>query len=88
VTSLIRSEVIKLLSTRTFYGLIAGAAAVVSLGTFLTIMSADGRSLHGPLHEQTFYVLASVNAAVFCSCLESSCSRMRSITEPSSPRFS
>lgn len=67
--SLVKSEVIKLSSTRTFYGLIAGAVAVVLLGTFLTIMSADARNLHGPLHEQTFYVLASVNAALFALVL-------------------
>jgi ABC-2 type transport system permease protein len=69
VTSLVRSEVIKLVSTRGSYGLIGGAVAVVLLGTFLTIMSADARTLHGPLHEQTFYVLASVNAAVFALVL-------------------
>lgn len=67
--SLVRSEFIKLFSTRTFYGLAAGAVAVVLLGTASTIMSADPKSLEGPLHDQTFYVLASINAGLFALVL-------------------
>jgi ABC-type transport system involved in multi-copper enzyme maturation permease subunit len=69
MVSLVRSEVIKLTSTRTFYGLIAGAVAVVLLGTASTIISADPRSLDGPLREQPFYVLASINAGLFALVL-------------------
>jgi len=49
--SLLKSEVIKLISTRTFYGLVAGAAALVLLGS--TIVSADARNLEGPLHDRS-----------------------------------
>jgi ABC-2 type transport system permease protein len=69
MTSLVRSEFIKLLSTRTFYGLMAGAVAVVLLGTVSTIVSADPESLHGPVHKETFYVLASINAGLFALVL-------------------
>lgn len=67
--SLVKSELIKLLSTRTFYGLMAGAVAVVLLGTASTIMSADSKSLDGSLHEQTFYLLASINVGLFALVL-------------------
>lgn len=67
--SLVKSEFIKLFSTRTFYGLTAGAVAVVLLGTASTILSADPKSLEGPLHEQTFYVLTSINVGLFALVL-------------------
>ena len=61
------SELIKLTSTRTFYGLIAGAVAVVLLGTWST-MSSSG-SATGDLRAQMFFFLASVNLAVFAVIL-------------------
>lgn len=63
----LRSELIKLASTRTFYGLVAGAVAVVLLGTWST-MSSSG-SAGGALHGQVFFFLASVNLAVFAVIL-------------------
>ena len=69
MTSLIRSEFIKLTSTRTFLALMTGAVAVVLLGTVSTIMSSDSHSLSGPLREQTFYVLASINSGLFALVL-------------------
>jgi ABC-2 type transport system permease protein len=65
VTHLVRSEVIKLVSLRAFLGLVAGAVAVVLLGTTSTIMSADPTSLAGVVHEQPFYLLASINTGLF-----------------------
>ena len=62
---MLRSEVIKLMTTKTVYGLIAGAVAVVLLGTISTIMSANPKDISGSLHEQTFYMLASINAGLF-----------------------
>ena len=49
---MVKSEVIKLISTRTFYGLMPGAVALVLLGS--TIMSADARNLEGPMHGRSF----------------------------------
>jgi ABC-2 type transport system permease protein len=61
----LRSEAIKLLTTRGLYGLIAGAAAIVVLGTVSTMMSENPSEIGGSLHEQTFYTLASINAGLF-----------------------
>lgn len=65
MTRLLRSELSKLVTTRGPYGLLAGAVAVAALGSFSTVMSADPEALTGPLHEQTFYMLASINVAIF-----------------------
>jgi ABC-type transport system involved in multi-copper enzyme maturation permease subunit len=67
--ALVRAELIKLFSTRTFFGLVAGAVAVVLLGSASTIISANPQDLRGPLHEQTFYVLASINGGLFALVL-------------------
>jgi ABC-2 type transport system permease protein len=61
----LRSELIKLLTTRGLYGLVTGAVAVVVLGTVSTIMSTNAREITGSLHEQVFYMLASINAGLF-----------------------
>lgn len=61
----LRAEFIKLLTTRGLYGLIAGAVVVVALGTVSTIMSANPNGIDGSLHQQTFYMLASINAGLF-----------------------
>ena len=50
--SSIGSEAVKLISTRTFKGLMAGAVAVALFGS--TIVAADARNLEGPLREQAF----------------------------------
>jgi len=65
VMASLRSEVIKLLTTRAVFGLIAGAVAVVVLGTVSTIMSASPKEIGGSLHQQTFYMLGSINAGLF-----------------------
>jgi ABC-2 type transport system permease protein len=63
----LRSELIKLTSTRTFYGLMAGAVAVVLLSTWSTLSSSGAAT--GNLHTQTFFFLASVNLALFAVIL-------------------
>lgn len=63
----LRSELIKLTTTRTFYGLMAGAVVVVLLSTWSTLSSAGAAT--GELHTQTFFFLASVNLGVFAVIL-------------------
>ncbi len=67
--SQLNSELIKLVSTRTVYGLTAGAAAVVALGTWSTIASADAATISGAMHTQQFFMLTSVNLALFAVVL-------------------
>ena len=62
---LVRAEAVKLTTTRTAAGLVLGAAAVAALGAFSTIMSAKRGDLSGSLHEQQFFLLASINLALF-----------------------
>ena len=62
---MLKAEWLKLRTTRAFYGLIAGAAGVAALGAFSTVASARVDSLSGPVHEQTFWVLASINIGLF-----------------------
>jgi ABC-2 type transport system permease protein len=69
VRGMFEAEWLKLRTTRAFYGLIAGAAGVAALGAFSTVASAKVDSLTGPLHEQTFWVLASVNIGLFALIL-------------------
>lgn len=66
---MLKAEWLKLRTTRAFYGLIAGAVAVSALGAFSTVASARADSLTGPLHEQTFWILASVNIGLFALIL-------------------
>lgn len=63
--ALARAEFIKLATTRTALGLVAGASAVAALGAFSTIMSAAPEDLARPVHEQHFFMLASINLALF-----------------------
>lgn len=65
MTNMLRAEWLKLRTTRAFYGLIAGAVGVAVLGAFSTVASARVDTLTGPLHEQTFWVLASINIGLF-----------------------
>ncbi len=62
---LVKAEFIKLTTTRTALGLVVGAAAVAGLGAFSTIMSANPEDLGRPVHDQNFFMLASVNLAMF-----------------------
>lgn len=66
---MLKAEWLKLRTTRAFYGLIAGATAVATLGGFSTVASAHMDSLAGPLHAQTFWVLASINIGLFALIL-------------------
>ena len=63
--ALARAEFIKLTTTRTALGLVAGASAVAALGAFSTIMSAAPEDLSRPVHDQHFFMLASINLALF-----------------------
>lgn len=67
--ALVRSELIKLTTTKTVIGLVAGAAAVVSLGAFSTIMSGQAEGLNRSVHDQDFFMLASINLALFALVL-------------------
>ena len=66
---LLRAELIKLATTRTAIGLIAGGAAVAALGAISTIMSGQPAELDRPLHEQPFFLLASINLSLFAVVL-------------------
>jgi ABC-2 type transport system permease protein len=65
VKGMLKAEWLKLLTTRAFLGLIAGAVGVAGLGAFSTVASTGVDSLSGPLHEQTFWVLSSINIGLF-----------------------
>jgi ABC-2 type transport system permease protein len=67
--TLLKAELIKLATTRTAIGLAAGGAAVAALGAFSTIMSGQPADLDRPLHEQTFFLLASINLSLFAVVL-------------------
>jgi ABC-type transport system involved in multi-copper enzyme maturation permease subunit len=61
------SETIKFATTRTGYGLAAGAVFVVALSTFSTISSSGGRS--ASLLDAQYYVLASIGTGLFALML-------------------
>lgn len=67
--ALLRAEVIKLASTNTVLGLVVGATAVAALGAVSTIMSARSEDLNRAVHDQPFFMLASVNLAMFAMVL-------------------
>ena len=67
--ALVRAEFIKLGSTRTMPGLVVGATAVAALGAASTIMSARPEDLARAVHDQPFFMLASVNLAIFAMVL-------------------
>ncbi|MDQ3963850.1 MAG: hypothetical protein M3277_08075 [Actinomycetota bacterium] len=61
----LNAEWLKLRTTRAYAGLIAGAVGVAALGAFSTVASAPVHSLSGPVHSQTFWMLASINIGLF-----------------------
>ena len=63
--TLVRAEFIKLATTKTVLGLAVGAAAVAALGAVSTIMSAGSEDLSRAMHDQPFFMLASINLAMF-----------------------
>lgn len=85
MSDLIRGEIRKMVTTRTGFGIVIGAALVVALGTFSTLMSVEPGRLTGPIHDQMFYFLASINLGVFALIL--GVSRTWPVgSSPSSPR--
>ena len=60
-----RAELLKLLTTRAILGLLLGELAVVVLTVASTVASANVPSLSGPMHEQVFYLLTSINVGIF-----------------------
>ncbi len=67
--TLLRSEFDKLVSVRTAAGLTLGAVVVAGLGTFSTIASSNPEGLDRPLHDQMFFLLASINLGLFALVL-------------------
>ena len=67
--ALIRAELVKLATTRTFADLVLAAVAVAALGAFSTIVTADVETLGGNVHEQRFFTLASLNLMAFAVVL-------------------
>jgi ABC-2 type transport system permease protein len=72
----LKAELAKLLTTRGTLGLLAGEVAVVLLTTLSTVASAKSDQLVGPLHEQVFFLLVSINVGIFSLIIG-----MRSITD-------
>lgn len=66
---MLKAEWLKLTTTRSFYGLIAGAIVVALLGALSTTGSAAVETLKGPLHEQSFWIVASMNIGLFALVL-------------------
>ena len=67
--ALLRAEFIKLATTKTVLALVVAASAVASLGAFSTIMSAKTADLGRAVHDQPFFMLASINLALFALVL-------------------
>lgn len=63
--AMLKAESLKLRTTRGFAGLVAGASGVAALGAFSTVTSAPVEALTGPLHQQTFWMVASINVGLF-----------------------
>jgi ABC-2 type transport system permease protein len=76
VRSLLRSELVKLASTRMVLWLLLGSLAVTVLSTWSTVANVGAENISGALREQMFYLLAAVNLPVFAVVLG-----IRSITD-------
>ena len=59
------SELIKITSTRTFYGLLAGAVAVVALTTWSAIANIGAANVKGHLSDHQMFYLSAINLSVF-----------------------
>ena len=59
------SELIKITSTRTFYGLLAGAVAVVALTTWSAIANIGAANITGHLSDHQMFYLSAINLSVF-----------------------
>jgi ABC-2 type transport system permease protein len=69
VRALLRAEFIKLATTKTVLALVVAATAVAGLGAASTIMSAKTADLGRAVHDQPFFMLASINLAMFALVL-------------------
>lgn len=69
MSALLRAELIKLMTVRGTLGLLFGAVAVALIGAVSTIGSGEPEGLAVPLGDQQFFVLASVNLALFALIL-------------------
>lgn len=67
MTAILTAEWRKLTTTRTFYWMLVGAAAVAALGAFSTTSATSPQPWHMdvPLHDQTLWVLATINGGLF-----------------------
>lgn len=72
----LRAEILKIITTRTIYGLLAGEIGVVLLATASTVMSANSATLTGAINDQVFFLLVSINVGIFSLILG-----MRTITD-------
>lgn len=63
--NLIAAELRKIRTTRTIWALWLGAIVVIVAGAFSMASSAAPGDLSGPLHEQPFFLLTSVNISLF-----------------------
>lgn len=61
----IASEWRKARTVRTFLWLGVGAVAVVATGAIMTTSSTPAQDMVGPVHDQPFFLLASVNLSLF-----------------------
>lgn len=72
----IRSELIKLASTRTFIAFLVGSMMIVGVATWSTFQNLGAANVDGPLHHQQFFFISAVNLAVFSAVLG-----VRSVTD-------
>ena len=61
----LRAELLKLLTTRALYGLLAGEVAVVVLTAVSTVASAKADARTGAVHDQVFFLLVAINVGLF-----------------------
>lgn len=72
----LKAELLKLVTTRSIYGLLAGEVAVVVLTTVSTVLSAKAGSLTGAINDQVFFLLVAINVGIFSLILG-----MRTVTD-------
>lgn len=67
MTAILTAEWRKLTTTRTFSWMLVAAAAVAALGAFSTTSATSPQPWHMnvPLHDQTLWVLATINGGLF-----------------------
>ena len=73
---MLRAEIRKMTSTPVAIGLMAAAIVMTALGTVSTVLSAEPMALTGALHDQTAFLLVSINVGLLALLLG-----MRSFTD-------